>query len=380
MDIKYDHIKSEQSAQQKWQKEQTYKAELNPGPLYSIDTPPPTVSGALHIGHIFSYTQTDIIARFKRMSGFSVWYPFGFDDNGLPTERFVEKKRGISAHTMTRSAFIALCLEETHMVELQFKELWQRMGLSVDWDMCYSTISPSVRKISQESFIRLFNKGFIYRSYEPALYCPTCHTSVAQAELDDAQKPSQFNTIVFKASDGSDLLIATTRPELLPACVAVFYHPSDIRYQHLKGLKAKVPLFDIEVPILTDDHVDPQKGTGLVMCCTFGDKQDIAWYKQFKLPYKQVIDLEGRWKENTGFLAGLKATQARSTVVEKLKEQGLLKEQKSITHVVNVHERCKQEIEYIALSQWFLNILDHKNTFLELAETIDWYPTFMKTR
>lgn len=188
MDKQYDSSIHEKVVQQLWHDEQTYAASNNPGKLYSIDTPPPTVSGSLHLGHIFSYTQTDIIARYKRMSGFSVFYPFGFDDNGLPTERFVEKKREISAHSMSRSDFIKICLQETEQVEEQFKNLWQRMGLSVDWNACYSTISPEVRKISQESFIRLLAKGYAYRKNEPALYCTTCRTSVAQAELEDKEE------------------------------------------------------------------------------------------------------------------------------------------------------------------------------------------------
>src|SRR5947207_956840 len=227
----------------------------NPGPLYSIDTPPPTVSGKLHIGHIFSYTQTDILARFQRMLGFSVFYPFGFDDNGLPTERYVEKKRDIRGHEMKRSDFIALCTQESLEAAEQFKELWQKIGLSADWHLLYSTISSSTRKISQQSFIELFNKGYTYRKQEPALYCTTCRTSVAQAELDDKEIPSFFNDIIFKDSDGNDLIIATTRPELLPACAAILFNPTDIRHTHLHGKQAIVPLFGQSVPLLPDDLV-----------------------------------------------------------------------------------------------------------------------------
>lgn len=380
MDKQYNHQIHEAQMQQKWHQEQTYSAENNPGPLYSIDTPPPTVSGSLHIGHIFSYTQTDIIARYKRMNGFSVFYPFGFDDNGLPTERFVEKKRNISAHNFSRSDFIKICLEETVVVEQQFQDLWQKIGLSVDWNACYSTISDQTRKISQESFIRLFKKGFIYRAYEPALYCTTCRTSVAQAELEDSEQASFFNDIIFTLEDGTRLSVGTTRPELLASCVALLYNPNDTRYQQLKGKKARVPYFNYEVPILADDQVVMDKGTGLVMVCTFGDKTDITWFKKFNLPYKPSIGKDGRWLPETGILAGLKVQQARAKIIEALKELNLLTNQKPITHAVNIHERCKHEIEYLALSQWFLNIIDHKKTFLELAEKIAWYPTFMKSR
>lgn len=380
MEKQYDYKLAESKLQQKWQEENTYSLENNPGKLYSIDTPPPTVSGNLHIGHIFSYTQTDIIARYKRMSGFSVFYPFGFDDNGLPTERYVEKKREIKAHELPRSEFITICLQETHEVEQQFIQLWQRMGLSANWDALYSTISELSRKLSQESFIELYKKGYIFRRHEPALYCTACRTSVAQAELDDAMKPSFFNDIVFHDEHGNDLIIGTTRPELLPSCVAILFNPKDERYQHLRGKKAITPIFAQHVPILEDEHVDIEKGTGLVMCCTFGDKTDIEWYKKFKLPYKQSIGFDGRFIESAGFLAGLKVPEARTKIIEELKQNNLLIAQKPIQHAVNVHERCKKEIEIIALEQWFVNILEYKDKFLEMGDKIQWYPAFMKAR
>lgn len=380
MEKRYNHQQYEQETQQLWETEQVYTAKNNPGPLYSIDTPPPTVSGALHIGHIFSYTQTDIIARYRRMSGLSVFYPFGFDDNGLPTERYVEKKLKISAHKLSRTEFITQCLDVTHEVEEEFKQLWQQMGLSVDWSLCYSTISKPVRIIAQESFIQLYNKKFVYRKYEPSLYCTTCRTSVAQAELDDEQKPSHFNDIVFKSSDGKDLIIGTTRPELLPSTVALLYNGKDERYQHLKGKTAIVPIFGQEIPIYEDDKVAIEKGTGLVMISTFGDKTDIEWFKKFNLPYKPSIGFGGKWLEHTGILAGLKVGPARETVLEELKKQGLLIRQREIVHAVNVHERCKKPVEIIALQQWFLKILDSKEKFLELADSIEWYPSYMKSR
>ncbi|HRN78337.1 MAG TPA: valine--tRNA ligase [Candidatus Dependentiae bacterium] len=380
MEKRFDHQTHQQLCQKKWEHEKTYDMANNPGQLYSIDTPPPTVSGSLHIGHIFSYTQTDFIARYKRMNGFSVFYPFGFDDNGLPTERYVEKKRKVKAHQVGRSAFIDICLEETQQAERAFQELWQRMGLSADWSNWYSTISTSVRKLSQESFIDLYKKGFIYRKDEPALYCTTCRTSVAQAELDSIEIPSFFNDIVFKDYNGNDLIIGTTRPELLPSCVALLYHPQDERYQYLRGTTARVPLFDFEVPILADEKVNPDKGTGLVMCCTFGDTTDIEWYKKFSLPYKQSIGFDGKMLASTQLIADLKVEDARKKIIEELIKTNLLLRQRPITHAVNVHERCKKEIEYLSLKQWFINILDHKQAFLDMADRIHWYPTFMKSR
>ena len=380
MEKKYDHLICEPATQQRWETEKTYAMENNPGKMFSIDTPPPTVSGTLHIGHIFSYTQTDIIARYKRMNGYAVFYPFGFDDNGLPTERYVEKKRNIRAHELSRSDFIAICIEESLQAAQSFKKLWQKMGLSADWNYTYSTISDQARKISQSSFIDLYKKNYLYRKQEPALYCTTCRTTVAQAELDDQELPSFFNDIMFKDSDGSDLIIGTTRPELLPACVAVLYHPSDMRYGHLKGKSAIVPLFGQSVPLLEDELVNPEKGTGLVMVCTFGDKTDVIWYKKHHLAYRQVIGLDGKCTELAGFLKDLKVADAQKNVIEKLRESNLLVRQEAITHSVNVHERCKKPIEFTILPQWFIEILPYKHHFLDMADAINWHPAFMKSR
>jgi valyl-tRNA synthetase len=380
MEQKYDHISSEKEMQGLWQQADSYAADARKQKVFSIDTPPPTVSGSLHIGHIFSYTHTDIIARYKRMSSNRVVYPLGFDDNGLATERYVEKKRNITPHGMSRSDFIGICLEESALTEQQFEHLWKRMGLSVDWKLCYSTIDERSRYISQASFLDLYAKGYVYRKYEPSLYCTACRTAVAQAELDDADKESQFIDIAFTQDSGQELIISTTRPELLFSCVALFYHPADSRYSHLAGKQATVPYFGFTVPILPEETVEITKGTGLVMCCTFGDKNDIAWFKKHNLPYKQSIGSDGRWLDQTGVLAGLKAQPAREKIVEVLTQQGFVRGVKKITHAVTVHERCKKEIEYLALSQWFLNVLDHKQRFLDAADKIAWYPAFMKSR
>ena len=380
MDKHYNYKQAQEEAQNKWGQEKTYSLDNNPGPLFSIDTPPPTVSGNLHIGHIFSYTQTDILARFARMSGNSVFYPFGFDDNGLPTERYVEKKLDIRAHEMSRTEFINVCLKETYAVEKEFQELWQRMGLSANWEYCYSTISESTRKISQESFLRLLQKGYIYRKNEPALYCTACRTSVAQAELEDVQKPSFFIDTIFTDQNGANLIISTTRPELLPSVNAVVYHPDDARYTHLYNTFATVPLFNHKVPILPDEKVIPEKGSGLVMVSTFGDKTDIEWFKKHTLEYRPMIGLDGKMAPAAGMLAGLSVAQARIKVIEELQKNNLLIAQKPIVHAVNVHERCKKEIEYVMLPQWFLNLMDYKQKFIALAEDIEWYPAYMKSR
>lgn len=377
----YDSKTSEQEIQKLWDREKIYHFTHDHNKeVYSIDTPPPTVSGSLHIGHVFSYTQTDVVARYKRLRGFNVFYPMGFDDNGLPTERFVEKKHGIKAHHMKRSDFLALCLQETEAVEKVFEGLWRSIGLSVDWTKLYSTISVKARKISQYSFLDLYKKGYAYRKAEPSLFCTTCRTSVAQAELDSIEVASTFNDIYFTTENGEKLQIATTRPELLAACVAVFYHPDDERYKHLAGHYALTPIFNKRVPILADDLVDREKGTGLVMCCTFGDQTDITWFKKHKLPFIQTIGNDGKWTDISGALTGLSVHDARKKILELLEQENLLIGKKNITHHVSVHERCKQEIEYLVLWQWFIDVLNHKAKFLELADKIVWKPEFMKIR
>lgn len=380
MDKRYDYAIIEKEMRDLWESLKPYSFDIKSDKqVFSIDTPPPTVSGALHIGHLCSYTQTDLMARYKRMRGFNVFYPMGCDDNGLPTERFVEKKHKLRGHMLKRSEFIALCLKESEVMAEVYASIWKCMGLSVDWDHGYSTISDLARKISQLSFLELYKKSLVYKKEEPALYCTTCRTTVAQAELDDARVSTTFNDIVFVCDD-EELVVATTRPELLPACVALFYHPDDTRYTHLQNKKAVTPVFGQAVPILPDDSVDMEKGTGLVMCCTFGDHTDVMWYKKHKLPFVQVVGRDGVWMEVAGELAGLRVHDARKRALELLKTLGFLREQRAITHTVNVHERCKQEIEYLVLHQWFVKILENKDEFVRLADEINWKPEFMKAR
>lgn len=383
MEKRYDQKQAEAQAQQLWQEQQTYqinKSESDSQPLFSIDTPPPTVSGSLHIGHVFSYTQTDILARYKRMQGYRVFYPFGFDDNGLPTERYVEKKLNVRAHTLERSDFIKLCLQETAESAKIFTQLWQRLGISADWSNTYSTISPTTRRIAQQSFLALLEKQYVYRRFEPAIYCSACRTSVAQADLDDSESASTFNDIVFLDEQGNQLIVGTTRPELLFSCVALLYHPSDTRYQHLDNTLATTPLFGQKVRIFSDELVNPEKGTGLVMVCTFGDKTDIEWYKKYQLPYIQSIGFDGKFVTSVPHFVGLSVIEARKKCLELLAQESLLVHQKPIMHSVSVHERCKKPVEYLVLAQWFVNILDHKKKFIALADEIAWYPQFMKTR
>lgn len=380
MEQRYSPQICDEQIRQFWQQQQTYRQIDSNFKTFTIDTPPPTVSGSLHIGHIFSYTQTDLIARYKRMTGHNVFYPFGFDCNGLATERFVEKKHNTNVSKIGRQAFIDLCLSTTEEMKVKFVDLWRTIGLSAELEHTYSTIAPNVAKIAQESFVLLANKGFIYRKNEPALFCTLCRTTVAQAELDDLEQSTIFNDIQFTTTDGQKITIATTRPELMASCVAILHHPDDTRYKHLTGNTAIVPLFGQEVKILSDEQVLPEKGSGLVMVCTFGDKTDIEWYKKHNLPYKQSLGLDGKFLPDIQFIAGLKVAEARKTIIEQLQTEGLILNQKPIQNTVNVHERCKHPIEYAILPQWFVRLVDHKEKFLQLANEINWHPTHMKAR
>ena len=376
----YDFKQVEKEMQNFWLENSVYSFDPeNQSRIYSIDTPPPTVSGSLHIGHIFSYTQAEMIARFKRMQGFNVFYPFGFDDNGLPTERLVEKEEGIRAKDLPRSEFAKRCIKTIAKYEDEFRDLWQSLGFSVDWSLQYETISQLAQRISQKSFIELFKSGKAYMKESPVLWCTECQTSIAQAELDAAEKDSTFNYVRFMVGD-SELPVATTRPELLYGCVCLFVHPDDSRYNKFIGDNATVPLYNYQIPIMADGKVDIDKGTGVVMCATFGDATDVEWYEDHKLPYRKVILPDGTICENVPLIGGLKVPDARKRIIRLLSENGLLAKSEAITHTVAIHERCGKEIEIIPSKQWYIDILSNKELFLKAADEINWYPEFMKTR
>jgi valyl-tRNA synthetase len=376
----YNFKEAEDKLNKYWEREGTYKFDpKSKKKVYSCDTPPPTVSGKMHLGHALAYSQADFVMRFQRMQGHNIFYPFGLDDNGLATERYVEKKCNVKGHMIKRQDFIELCLKETADVEKELLKHWAALGISPDWSISYRTIDKRVQKISQLSFIDLYKKGREYRKEAPTMWCPECQTAIAQVELEDRELPSFFNDVVFKV-DGQDLTIATTRPELLPACVAVFYHPGDDRYNHLKGKKAIVPLFNYEVPILEDDKADPQKGTGIVMCCTFGDVTDVEWYMQHNLPEKVVITRDGKMNSLAGRYEGYSLATARKMIIEDLKDARLLLTQTPIKHTVNVHERCGTEVEFLTTKQWFIRYLDLKDHFVEQGSKINWHPQHMKVR
>lgn len=361
-----------------WKEKNIYKWDSSKqGKIYSVDTPPPYISGKMHIGHAFSYSQQDFIVRFMRMRGFNIFYPFGTDDNGLPTERFVEKLNQVRSKDMGRSEFINLSLETLKKITPECIEDFINLAISADYNLYYSTIDKHSQKISQKYFLDLVKKGDAYQKNFPTLWCPECQTSIAQAELEDKEENSLFSTIKFEC-EGEDLLIATTRPELLGACVAVFVNPNDKRYKSLIGKKAKVPLFNYQVPIIADESADMEKGTGVLMICSYGDKFDVDAIKRHNLEPKIILNEKGELKINE--YKGLKIKAARKKILEDLKEKKLIVEQKNINHIVNVHDKCNTPIEFLPTKQWFIKIINRKKEWISQGRKIKWYPDFMRKR
>jgi valyl-tRNA synthetase len=379
---RYDANEAEPRWQRYWEEKGVFRFRPGSGkPLYTIDTPPPTVSGMIHMGHVFSYVQAEAVARYHRMRGEEVFYPFCFDDNGLPSERFTESEKGVRAQDMPRGEFVKLCLEVTKEAERDFHDLWARLGFSCDWDLLYTTIDPWVQKMAQRSFLRLYDQGRIYRTEAPTLWCPECMTAVAQAETEDSEVPSRFYDLLFPLADGSGTIpIATTRPELLPACVSIFVNPADGRFAHLVGKRALVPLFGREVEVRQDHRVDMEKGSGIVMCCTFGDTTDIDWWREFELELRIVIDGSGRMNEAADFLQGMDLIAARRETARRLEDEGLLTTSREIAHPVNVHERCGTPLEYLVNEQWFVRVLDMKEDLVRRGREINWYPPHFQVR
>lgn len=378
---RYNPNTHEPRLQAGWLDAGTYHFDLGSNaPVYSIDTPPPTVSGFLHLGHVYSYSQTDFFARFWRMNGYNVFYPMGYDDNGLPTERLVERQLKITATGVGRQVFIEKCLEVSEEAEKAYQNLWQRLGLSIDWRYTYRTIDEHSRRTSQRSFIDLYNKGLAYRREAPAIWCPECQTAIAQAEVNDLARQSEYVTLPFLLDDGRPLEIATTRPELLPACVAVFVHPDDARYSSLVGSQCRVPLFGQTVPVMADPAADPEKGTGAVMCCTFGDTADVEWWYTHNLPLVTAIGQDGTLTAAAGDFAGLDIAEARRQIKQRLEQDGLLLGRQPTEQTVRVHERCDTPVEYIVTRQWFVQVLDQKERLIAAGEQIDWHPPHMQSR
>ncbi|MBL6664619.1 MAG: valine--tRNA ligase [Rickettsiales bacterium] len=404
---KYNAKEIEKKWQQIWQEKKIYswKNDLPKEQTFVIDTPPPTVSGILHMGHVFSYCQADFVARYQRMSGKDVFYPMGFDDNGLPTERLVEKvikkKAGIYESENGKGSFVKKCREVVEEAEQEFENLFNSIALSVDWEQKYQSISPESQKISQASFIDLFNKGLVEKKSEPVFWDVSDRTALAQADLEDKEKDGAMHYIDFTVEDdlgedeyksGSPLFkggradalaqreglhnkiqIMTTRPELLGACVAVMVNPEDEKYKNLHGKNAITPVFGEKVKIIADDSVQIDKGTGAVMCCTFGDETDIKWWRKHNLDLKIVIGRDGKIEE-------LPLKQYREKVLKDLENAGVLQKVEPIKHSVKCAERSGCPIEILVEDQWFIKILDKKEELKKIANEANWYPTFMKVR
>ncbi|RDI71931.1 valine--tRNA ligase [Halopelagius longus] len=380
----YDPEAVEAKWQDRWVDEDTYAyrgESVDPNTAFSIDSPPPTVSGSLHWGHVYGFTLQDFVARFNRMRGNDVFFPFGYDDNGIASERLTEDELDVRHQDYERREFQEMCREVCQEYEAEFTEKMQNLGISIDWDETYQTISPEVQRISQLSFIDLYDQGREYRQRAPAIWCPECETAISQVETEDDERDSHFHDIEFgvKGSEES-FVISTTRPELLPACVAVFVHPDDDENQYLVDETAEIPLFGQEVPVIADERVDMETGSGIVMCCTFGDQTDIEWYQAHDLDLRIAIDESGTLTEVAGEYEGLSSDEAREAIVEDLDEAGALLDRWAISHTVNVHERCGTAVEFLVKDQWYIELLDKTDEYLEAGRQMDWYPEKMFTR
>jgi valyl-tRNA synthetase len=388
--------------------------------IYSIDTPPPTVSGSLHVGHVFSYTHTDVIARFQRMRGREVFYPMGWDDNGLPTERRVQNYFGVRCEPslpydpaftppdkpgkqpvpVSRPNFIELCTRLTVQDEQVFEHLWRRLGLSIDWSMTYATIDRRAQRVSQLAFLRLLKRDLAYQLEAPTLWDVDFRTAVAQAELEDREQPGAYHRIRFARADGAgDVHIETTRPELIPACVALVAHPDDERYQALFNREVITPLFGVRVPLKPHPLADPEKGSGVAMICTFGDVTDVVWWRELSLPVRAILQPNGTlrpltWGESGWAaddppaaqrhydqLAGLSATKARARIVELLRESAdLTAEPRPITHAVKFYEKGDRPLEIITSRQWFIRTMQFRDRLLQRGAELQWHPPYMQAR
>jgi len=386
--------------------------------VYSIDTPPPTVSGSLHVGHVFSYTHTDLIARYQRMTGKKVFYPIGWDDNGLPTERRVQNYFGVRCEPtlpfdanfvapnepsekqipISRKNFVELCEKLTLEDEKVFESLFQTLGLSIDWNYTYQTIDKRARTVSQRAFLRNLKRGEAYQAEAPTLWDVTFRTAVAQAELEDRERPGAFHKIGFKKQNGENVYIETTRPELLPSCVALVVNPDDDRYKELFGKTVITPLFGVEVPVVAHQLADPEKGSGIAMICTFGDLTDVIWWREFDLPTRGLIGWDGRivaenpdWlttesaKQTFEKIVGKTSHTAREVLVAELKTSGdLVGDPKPITHAVKFFEKGDKPLEIVTTRQWYIRNggrdQELRTKLLKRGSELNWHPEYMKVR
>jgi valyl-tRNA synthetase len=409
---------------ERWETGGTYRFDRHHSrdEIYSIDTPPPTVSGSLHVGHVFSYTHTDVIARFQRMRGKAVFYPMGWDDNGLPTERRVQNYYGVRCDptlpyepafhppdkpgkqpvSVSRPNFIELCNRLTAEDEKAFEHLWRHLGLSVDWSRTYATIDRRAQRVSQTAFLRLLQRGAAYQLEAPTLWDVDFRTAVAQAELEDREQPGAYHRIRFARTDSAGqtfVEIDTTRPELIPACVALVAHPDDARYQPLFGTEVVTPVFKVPVPVKAHALADPEKGSGIAMICTFGDLTDVTWWRELGLPVRAVIQPNGTFRPlawgSPGWesrdtphaqaaydqLTNLPAAKARARIVELLKQSGdLLGDPRPITHPVKFYEKGDRPLEIVTSRQWFIKTMEFREVLLARGAELQWHPEYMRHR
>ena len=388
----YNALEVEKKWQKKWQEMNIYKFEKGKKPVYSIDNPPRYASGALHIGHAVHYTHIDFIARYKRMCGYNVFFPLCFDVNGIPIEERVERKHGITRKDIDRHEFIKLCKQFADENIGDMINQFIVLGESMDESIYYRTDAEYYRRLTQISFIRLYKKGYIYRGEFPVNWCPRCMTAMADAEIEHTNRKTLLNTIKFyfeneengngikKDEKGSYIEIATTRPEMLSTCQIVAIHPEDERAVHLVDKEVLVPIYGKKVKIVEDESVDPNFGTGIVMVCTIGDKEDLEWAMKYELPIEICINEDGTMNERAGKYAGMKVEKARKAIIEDLKKEGYMVKQEEIEQSVGVCWRCKTPIEFIQAEQWFLKILPFKEKILEVAKNMEWYPEYMFKR
>ena len=376
---KYNAKECEKKWLDYWKEKNIYKFELDNRKIFSIDTPPPTVSGEIHIGHIYSYMQTEMIARYKRLMGFNVFYPFGFDDNGLPTERLVEKVYGKTAREIGKEEFLKLCKSITEEYEEKFRNLFNSMGVSTDWNLMYKTINYKTAKISQASFLDLVNKKHCYRSESPALWCNECKTIFAQAELETKFMKIDEYSIKFKTiEDNEEFTIKIIRPELLAASVAIFINPKNDKFKHLIGKNTIIPLYNIEIPILASDKVDLEEN--MILCTTFSNARDIELWRINHLPLRNILNENGKIKENIDIISNLSINKAREKIVEKLNENNYILKIEKVEKEIQIHERCGKPIEYSVMKQWFLDTTTYKDKFLKIGNQIKWYPETMHNK
>ena len=377
----YDSISVERRWQKMWKDEKIYHFDPNSEkPAYSIDNPPRYTSGSLHLGHATGYSLIDFAARYKRMRGYNVFFPLCFDVNGTPIEVRVEKKHKITKLSLPREEYRKLCSEFANSFIEEMIHHFEILGESMDPSIYYQTDAPYYRRITQISFVELFKRGLVYKGNYPVNWCPRCMTALADAEVEHKDNTTKLNYVKFGTESGDHVMIATTRPELICTCKVVAVHPDDKEKKHLVGKDLTTPIYNRKIKVIADPKVDPKYGTGNVMICTIGDKDDLEWVMKYHLEMEKGIDETGSMTELAGKYKGMPVKDARASIIEDLKETGALVKQEDVPQQVSVCWRCATPIEYLQVPQWFLKTLDFKKQVLQKADEINWYPEFMKIR